>query len=229
MNDRMPRWVMPGLVVMTVVALVPFALATKTRFSRGPTTRTQIVPDMDQQPRYEAQQGHPRFADGRAMRPPVDGTVARGELSLDAHLHDGKIDGKWAETLPMAATTAMMERGRERYGVFCAACHGQGVGGLEIRGEIQAHGIVDERATVIMEREGGAWTPPTSFHTEEVRGRPVGHLYNTIKNGIRSMPSYASQIPVEDRWAIVLYLRAIQRSQNAKLADVPEDLRGSLR
>jgi len=229
MSDRMPRWIIPTLAVMTAVALIPFALATKTRVSRGPTTRTQIIPDMDQQGRYEAQQPHALFADGRAMRPPVEGTVARGELNANTHLVDGKVNGKWAEDFPVEVTAALMARGRDRYQIFCAACHGQGVGGLEIRGEIQTHGIVDERATIIMEREGGAWTPPTSFHTDEVRGRPVGHLYNTIKNGIRSMPSYASQIPVEDRWAIVLYLRALQRSQASEIADVPEDLRGSLR
>ncbi len=229
MNDRLPRWVIPTLAVLTAVALIPFALATKTRVSRGPTTKIQLIPDMDQQARYEAQQAHPLFADGRAMRPQVEGTVARGELNLNTHLIDGKVNGKWAEAFPVKVTAEMMERGRDRYRIFCGACHGQGVGGLEIRGEMQTNGIVDERAMVIMDRVGGAWTPPTSFHTDEVKGRSVGHLYNTIKNGIRSMPSYASQIPVADRWAIVLYLRALQRSQAGKITDVPDDLRESLR
>ncbi len=226
MSDRLPRGVIPALLVMTALALIPFALATKTRFLRNGNPRIQIIPDMDQQPRYEAQQSHPLFADGRAMRPPIDGTVARGELDLDTHLVDGKIDGTWAETFPIPVTPELMARGRERYGIFCSACHGMGVGGLEIRGEIQANGPVDVRA---IETEQGTWTPPSSYHTDEVRKRPVGHLYNTIKNGIRSMPSYASQIPVKDRWAIVLYLRALQRTQNATIADVPDELKESLR
>jgi hypothetical protein len=85
---------------------------------------------------------------------------------------------------------------------------------------------VDVRA---IEKEYGTWTPPTSYHTEEVRSRSVGHLYNTIKNGVRNMPPYGSQIPVRDRWAIVLYLRALQRSQHASEKDVPPDVRENLR
>lgn len=86
--------------------------------------------------------------------------------------------------------------------------------------------MVSQRADQLQE---GTWTPPTSFHTDLVRARSEGHLYNTISNGIRNMPSYGSQIPVDDRWAIVAYVRALQRSQNATIDDVPADLRAQLR
>jgi mono/diheme cytochrome c family protein len=227
-SDRLPRWVVPGLVVLTALALIPFAFAAKSRASKSPVPRIQIIPDMDQQPRYEAQQANPAFADGRAMRLPVEGTVARGELRADDHFERGQVDGKWAETFPAQAplTMALLERGRERYGIFCAPCHGLGVGGLTVGGAVEANGIVDVRA---LELEQPTWVSPTSFHTEEVRGRPVGHLFNTITNGIRTMPAYGPQIPPADRWAIVAYIRALQRSQNARVEDVPRELRESLR
>ena len=221
MRDRLPRWLVPGLVVFTAIALIPFAFAAKSRATRTtPRTRTQIVPDMDQQPRYEAQQAHPRFADGRAMRPWPAGTVARGELREDDHLERGRVDGKWAETFPVPVDRALLERGRDRFRIFCASCHG--LGGLG--GDL--NGIVDLRA---VELEQPKWVSPTSFHTDDVRKRPVGHLYNTIKNGIRTMPAYGPQIPVRDRWAIVAYVRALQRSQNARIEDVPPDTRERLR
>jgi mono/diheme cytochrome c family protein len=220
MSDRLPRWVVPGLVVLSAVALVPFAFVAKSRVSKSSQPRVQMVPDMDQQPRYEAQQRNAAFADGRAMRPWPEGTVARGELREDDHLERGKVDGKWAERFPMPVTRQLIERGQERFGIFCAACHG--LGGLG--GDL--NGMVDRRA---LEMEEPLWVSPTSFHTEEVRGRTVGHLYNTITNGIRTMPAYGPQIPVEDRWAIVAYVRALQRSQNAGIEDVPADKRESLR
>jgi hypothetical protein len=86
--------------------------------------------------------------------------------------------------------------------------------------------MVAKRADELQE---GTWTPPTSFHTDLIRQRPSGHIFNTISNGIRNMPGYSSQIPVEDRWAIVAYVRALQRSQYATVDDVPEDIRTQLR
>jgi hypothetical protein len=128
---------------------------------------------------------------------------------------------------PLRMTMAFLERGRERYEIFCSSCHGLGVGGVTAGGgQLMGNGIVDQRAT---ELEQPLWIPPTSFHTDEVRGRAVGHLYNSIANGIRSMPSYGSQIPPRDRWAIVAYLRALQRSQRGRIEDVPPELREGLR
>jgi mono/diheme cytochrome c family protein len=111
----------------------------------------------------------------------------------------------------------LLERGRQRYDVFCSPCHGLAGFG---------DGMVARRADELQE---GTWTPPTSFHSDLIRQRPDGHLYNTITNGIRNMPGYGSQIPVEDRWAVVAYVRALQRSQNATVDDVPPAIRAQLR
>ena len=120
---------------------------------------------------------------------------------------------EWIEAIPVPVTLQLMERGRDRFDIFCSPCHGLAGGG---------DGMTAKRAEELQE---GTWTPPASFHTELIRGRPVGHLFNTISNGIRNMPAYGPQIPVTDRWAIVAYVRALQRSQWASVDDVPPELR----
>jgi mono/diheme cytochrome c family protein len=148
----------------------------------------------------------------------VEGTVARDAVIGEPALVDGRAgDGEFIEAIPVPVSKSMMERGRERYDIHCSPCHG-----LSGYGD----GTVSRRADQLQE---GTWTPPTSFHSELIRGRPDGHIYNTIANGIRNMPAYGTQIPVEDRWAIVAYVRALQRSQNATIDDVPSDLRTQLR
>jgi mono/diheme cytochrome c family protein len=144
--------------------------------------------------------------------------VARGELRDDTALFAGRdAAGAWVEAMPVAVTAQAMKRGKERYDVFCSPCHG-----LAGYGD----GIVAKRADRLQE---GTWTPPSSLHTDLVRSRPDGQLYNTVANGVRNMPAYGAQIPVADRWAIVAYVRALQRSQNARIADVPADVRPQLR
>jgi hypothetical protein len=166
MSDRMPKWVVPALVLFTAVSLIPFALAAKSRASKSPRPRIQIIPDMDQAPSFGPQQVHPLFADGRAMRPHVPGTVARGELREDDHFFRGKVNGEWAKTFPekdgdgnpLRMTMAFLERGRERYEIFCSSCHGLGVGGVTAGGgQLMGNGIVDQRAT---ELEQPLWIPP---------------------------------------------------------------------
>jgi mono/diheme cytochrome c family protein len=117
----------------------------------------------------------------------------------------------------VAVSEALMRRGQERWEVFCTPCHGSAGYG---------DGPVARRADRLQE---GTWTPPSSLHTDLVRSRPAGYLFNTVTNGVRNMPAYGSQIPVHDRWAIVAYMRALQRSQNATVADVPVELRQQLR
>jgi len=175
------------------------------------------VPDMDNQPKFGPQSRNRLFADRRAMRPPVEGAVARGALREDNGLYRGAVGGVWVEQIPVAVTDQLLRRGRERYDIFCSPCHG-----LAGYGD----GMVAKRADALQE---GTWTPPASLQSELVRGRPVGHLYNSITNGIRNMPAYGPQITVEDRWAIVAYLRALQRSQSATVEDVPPELRAQLR
>ena len=119
---------------------------------------------------------------------------------------------------PLPITTDLMDRGRQRFNIYCATCHGR-VG--------DGDGLVSRRALGLQQ---GTWIPPLSLHNETVINQPVGQLYNTITNGIRKMPSYGDQISVEDRWAIVLYVRALQRSQNASFGeDVPDDMQQRLR
>jgi cytochrome c5 len=184
--------------------------------TRSETPRIQIVPDMDDQPKFKAQQANPFFADGRAMRSPIPGTVARGELRDDDHYYRGLVGGELASEFPMRLTPAILQRGRERYEIFCQPCHG-----LSGKGD----GVVAQRADRLQE---GTWTPPSSFHTDLVRSRPAGHIFNTITHGIRNMPPYGSQISVRDRWAIVAYVRALQRSQHAALRDASPEGQASL-
>jgi len=167
-----------------------------------------INPNMDAQERFEAQEANAFFEDGRAMRLPVKGTVARGFLKEDTALWTGKTaDGAWADN-PLSVDLALLERGRERYDIFCSVCHG----------------VAGDGKGIIM-TGGYGYVPAPSYHTDLIRAQPDGYLYDALTAGIRSMPGYGSQIPVGDRWAIVAYIRALQRSQNADMGDVPENER----
>jgi len=212
-----PRWLTYGLVLLAALSLVPFALIARSRASTSARPRVQLIRDMAKQPKVKTQAANPLFADGRAMRPPVPGTVAHREFEESVSYGTGRDAGSWVTVFPVPVTDRLMKRGQERYDIFCAPCHG-----LAGYGD----GPVAKRADALQE---GTWTPPASYHTDLVRGRPDGHLFNTIANGIRNMPAYGSQIPVADRWAIVLYVRALQRSQDASVADVPPELRRQLR
>ena len=168
--------------------------------------------NMDDQNRYEAQEDNLDFADGMAMRKPVEGTVAQGQLKTDVHLWQGKTgrnddagEPVFATALPpkrsdgsaMVLDRAFLERGKERYGIFCAVCHdGAGTG----------NGTAVQR---------GVLRPP-SFYTDPVLAHPLGKLFDITANGIRNMNGYGKQIPVDDRWAIAAYVRTMQRTQFAQ-------------
>lgn len=213
----MPRWVVLVLAVLGALALVPFACIASARGSLSSRPRIQLIRDMGNQPRFKSQQTNPLFADGRAARLPVAGTVARGSLDADEAFESGKADGRWVAAIPVPVTMTLLRRGQERYGIYCSPCHG-----LAGYGD----GIVAKRAERLQE---GTWVPPTSFHTDAVRGKADGEIYDVIRHGIRTMPSYGAQIPTADRWAIVSYVRALERSQNARIEDVPADVRPQLR
>lgn len=165
--------------------------------------------DMHDQPKGEPMEASAFFADGRVVRPLVEGVVARGELELDPHLSTGKVGGKHVETFPFAIDAAALERGRERYGIFCAPCHdAAGLG----------EGMIVQRG---MKR-------PPSLHIERLRSAPVGYYFDVISNGFGAMYDYADRIRVEDRWKIIAYVRALQLSQNATLDDVAPDERARL-
>ena len=208
-----------SVAVLVVLSLLPPLLIARYRAVPKSLPRIHPILDMDLQPKYLPQGASPLFADGRAMRPPVPGTVAQGQLDADDHFYRGQQGGKWATTFPMPVTTALMERGQERFNVYCAVCHG-------LVGDGGASSVTSARA---IRREDKGWVPPLSLHGPTIRQQPVGEIFNTITNGIRTMPAYASQIPPADRWAIILYVRALQRSQNATIKDVPEDFRRQLR
>jgi mono/diheme cytochrome c family protein len=214
----MPRWLTSLVIILVALSWIPLALALRAREVKKTEPRIHIIPDMDNQPKIKAQSRFMLFADRRGMRPPVAGTVARGSLIDEPALQLGKNGaGDWIEAIPVELSMPVLQRGRERYDIHCSPCHG-----LSGYGD----GMVARRADQLQE---GTWTPPTSFHTDLVRSRPAGHLFNSISNGIRNMPAYGSQIPIEDRWAIVAYVRALQRSQNATIDDVPADLQAQLR
>lgn len=170
-----------------------------------------LVPNMDVQERYEAQGNSAFFPDGAAMRMPVAGTVARGQLREDVEYFTGKdISGKLVRTSPVRTTMEVLRRGKERYDIFCSPCHSR-VG--------DGKGIVATR---------GLQPAPTSLHDDRLRSIEDGHLFDVMTNGVRTMPSYRAQISTDDRWAIVAYLRALQRSQHARKNDIPEDIRGNI-
>lgn len=214
----MPRWILYLIVIVAVASLLPFAFIARARGVKADRTRLRPIQNMGTQQKYLPQTENPLFADSRAMRPEVEGTVRRGAALDDGAFSQGRgPDGQFVAEFPVTVNRALLLRGQERYNVYCSPCHGLSGSG---------DGIVARRADALQE---GTWVPPLSYHVDQVRGRPVGHIFNTITHGIRNMPAYGSQVSVADRWAIVAYVRALQRSQNATVADVPPDLRAGLR
>jgi mono/diheme cytochrome c family protein len=165
--------------------------------------------DMHDQPKYKPFAKSDFFADRRSARPLVDGTIARGHLRDDAVLYTGKAAGKPVDAFPVAVTAAVMARGQERFDIFCSPCHGRTGAG---------DGMIVRR---------GYRKPPT-FHQDRLRQAAPGYTFDVITNGFGAMPDYAQQIPVGDRWAIVAYIKALQRSQNAAVGSVPAEARTAL-
>ena len=158
--------------------------------------------DMHIQPKYLPYEPTNFFGDGRSERQPVTGTVARGQLRLDELLYTGKENGVLADKFPFPITRADLERGRERYNIYCTPCHdytGQGDGMIVQRG----------------------FPPPPSFHIERLRTAPAGHFFDVMTNGFGSMYSYAARVEPEDRWRIAAYIRVLQASRHGTIDDVP--------
>lgn len=157
---------------------------------------------MANQARYDPLEASDFFDDARSARPLVEGTVARGELRLDEHFYTGKVNGKLVDKFPIPVTAEVLERGQERFNIFCSPCHDRlGTG----------RGMVVQRG----------YRQPPSFHIERLRAAPAGHFFDVMTKGLGAMPDYAAQIPPRDRWAIVAYVRALELSQSATLEDVP--------
>ncbi|MBS1823138.1 MAG: cytochrome c [Acidobacteria bacterium] len=172
----------------------------------GATAATLVLAgcrqDMHDQPKFFPQRGTSFYADGRSVRPQVANTVARNQSHPDSYFATGLVDGKEGDGLPFPVTAQVLERGQERFNVYCTPCHsrvGNGEGMIVQRGYAKAG----------------------DFHTARLRTAPLGHFFHVITNGYGAMPDYASQVTPADRWAIVAYIRALQLSQNAQQSDVP--------
>jgi hypothetical protein len=166
--------------------------------------------DMHDQPKYKPLRSSPFFDDARTSRPRIEGTVARGELAGDAERTTGKDrGGRYVVAGPLPVTAELLRRGRERYDIFCAVCHDRAGTG---------RGMIVQRG----------YRRPESLHVDRLRTAPDGYFFENITAGFGVMPSYAAQVPVDDRWAIVAYVRALQLSQRATLADLPAAERAKL-
>jgi mono/diheme cytochrome c family protein len=165
--------------------------------------------DMQDQPRYKTLGYSTFFEDGRDSRPLPANTVARGTLNEDPAFYQGKVDGKDIEYFPIAITQAVIERGQNRFDIYCSPCHGRLGNGL---------GMIVRR---------GMKQPP-SYHIDRLRTAPVGHFFDVVTNGYGVMLNYSAQIQPSDRWAIISYIRALQFSQNANVADLPPDVKAKL-
>jgi len=222
-NRQMPKWITAFIVASTAFALIPFAIAAKARTSHSPEPHLHIFPDMDFQPKYKSDQPMDLFADGRGNRGEIAGTIARGSLNADDLFYRGleRTDSgsQWTTGFPkqLEINEQLMKRGKNRFEIYCTPCHGYDGRGM---------GAVPQRVA----QTGGAWLARNLVDASNpvAMNMPNGQLFNTISNGYNTMMGYAAQIPHADRWAIVLYVRALQRSQNASLDDIPSDHRSGM-
>jgi mono/diheme cytochrome c family protein len=254
-----PKPLIYALALLVPLAVMPFALVALIQARHSERPRIAPIQDMGNQPKLKAQALDPFFADRRAQRPEVPGTVARGQLMEDDFFYRGYKPGvlvphtaapateppgradlapgtqtatapapsapqaamepAWYEGYPtqIKITEVFIRHGQERFNIYCAVCHGEAGYG---------DGMVQRRAMALMATGGAAgWTNPTNLHDPRVVAQPNGRIFNTITNGNPRglMPPYGAQIPPEDRWAIIAYLRALQRSQAASAEDAREN------
>ena len=180
--------------------------------SNFPSKNPQVWfwPDMKKQEKYKAQMESPFFADHRVSRRPVVGTIPVGYLKDDKAYFTGEKDGQYVSKNPETLTAELLARGQERFNIYCAPCHDRTGSG---------RGVVPSRSSWI----------PGNLHEPRIVGMVDGELFHIITNGRRTMPGYRFQVPEVDRWAIVAYVRALQRTTMGTLADVPLELQGKLR
>jgi len=209
---RLPRFIWGVIIVTTVMAMIPFALIAKARAAKSKEPHWHIFADMDFQPKAKSDTAFDDFPDGRANRGAIPGTIARGlnkETEPDYWwgLEGAGPDAKWITGLParIVPTPAMLARGQERFNIYCQPCHGA---------DGQGNGTVRRRLA-----KGGKDWIVANLTAPDKAMLPNGQLFNTISNGKATMLGYASQIQVDDRWAIVLYVRALQRSQHPSPGD----------
>lgn len=159
---------------------------------------------MYDQEKYEPLEASSFFSDGQSYRPQIAETVARGQLRLNSHYYEGKVDGELSYDLPVPVTTELLTRGKERFGIYCTPCHGHTGKG---------DGIIVKRGL----------KAPSSFHEQRLRDMPISYFFDVITNGYGIMYSYASRVPTADRWAISAYIRTLQLSQNIDYDQLPDE------
>jgi mono/diheme cytochrome c family protein len=260
--DALPRPIWLTALLVVLAGLIPAMIILNMRNGFSTAPRFHVFFDMDFQPKKKAQQTTTIFADGRTMRPQVDGTVARGQLDEQDSFYLGYDPSKlsaisntdgvrlvaaqtdpkpqdatknggvvptpsaaapavaapapvlnlpWINTLPIEANEENMKLGETKFQTYCSACHGYAGYG---------DGLVHKRAEALAQ---GYWIPPTSMHIDRVTSQPVGQIFHTITKGQGKMPGYAASMNAKERWAVVLYVKALQRSRNASDKDVPND------
>lgn len=198
------RYFFAALLSFVVVAVLTLGL----RGHKSSSTPIEIFPDMDRQPKYKSQTATAFFPDGRADRPPVPGSVPFELPVENPYLLTGKMGDKWGDGIPVEVTPELLQRGRERFDINCAVCHGATGKGNGITSQYGLAGAAN-------------------YHLDTFRAMADGQIYSTIVHGKGNMLGYP-HITLQDRWAIVAYVRALQKSQNATLADVPEDKKAEL-
>jgi mono/diheme cytochrome c family protein len=212
-----PLWMRWAVIVVTCAATIPLAIIFRARSATSDKPKIHIIQNMDNQPKFVSQEANALFLDGRAMRPRILGTIAQNGMTDDTHMYMGIADGAWVTTYPPSLTIdrTFIERGQERFNIYCSPCHGKGGFG---------DGLVHHRAQQLVETgvNGTSWVAPKNLHEDAIQALSVGELFNTITNGARTMSGYASQIPTQDRWAIISYIEALQISQNANPDDIAE-------
>ena len=166
--------------------------------------------DMHDQPKYVPMRASDFYPDKRSGRPYVDGTVPAGEFQDGSPLYTGMVGDAPIDYFPMAITAADMKRGQERYGIFCAPCHG----------------LIGDGNGMVVQR---GFRQPASFHVDRLRTSPPGHYFDVITHGFGAMPDYVMQVSPQDRWRITAYIRALQLSQHASVSDVPPAQRGQIK
>ena len=242
---QMPKWLMAMIVASTAFALIPFAIAAKARNSHSAEPHIYIFPDMNWQPKYKSDTEMDMFPDGRANRGEIAGTIPRGWLEKDTVFYNGldaptqcdtcevvqPAASQWTTGFPtqypngqpFVIDDKLLKRGQNRFNIYCTPCHGY---------DGHGQGMVPTR----VKAGGGVWIARNLVEAPTADGKggvavqmPNGQLFNTISNGYTTMMGYGAQIPAADRWAIVAYVRALQRAQNASHDDIPADQQGSIR
>lgn len=200
---------MRNLPIILLACLMMIAGCTRHRQSSKEPIH--FNPNMDQQERYETQGSSAFFENGAAMRLPVEGTIARGLLKDDIILHTARNHrGELVKTNPLPVTMDLLKRGQNRFNIFCSPCHGK---------------VGDGRGIMLTR----GYLPIPGFDDPRLLDLPDGYFFDVMTNGLRNMPAYRSQVPVMDRWAIVAYVRALQRAKTATFDDLPSEIRDTVK